>query len=419
MALLQISEPDAPAPREPRLAVGIDLGTTNSLVATVRNGIPGRAAGRARAPAAAVDRPLRREVGRRRLRRAGDAGARSHEHDRLGEAADGPRARRSRGCAALSVPVHRRAGHGQARHACRREEPGRNFGGHPARAAHPRGSEPRGQARGRRRHGAGVFRRRAAAGDEGRRDARGPRRAAPPERADGGGDRLRARQRGAGHVRDLRPRRRHVRHLDPEADARRVRGARDERRLGARRRRLGPSRLLLDPRSGGLAAAVAGGHAAPDGEGARGEGEPHAASVDDDQRHAVRRHQGRARARRRDVHRDHVAPRGEDAGAGQARAARRGARAGRHPRRGHGRRRDADAADTEGGRRFLRPAAARPTSIRTRSWRWAPRSRPTCSRATARAATTGCCSTSSRCRSGSRRWAGSPRRSCRATRRSR
>jgi len=40
MALLQISEPDqSPAPHERRLAVGIDLGTTNSLVATVRNGI--------------------------------------------------------------------------------------------------------------------------------------------------------------------------------------------------------------------------------------------------------------------------------------------------------------------------------------------------------------------------------------------
>jgi len=41
MALLQICEPDAsPAPHQRRLAVGIDLGTTNSLVATVRNGIP-------------------------------------------------------------------------------------------------------------------------------------------------------------------------------------------------------------------------------------------------------------------------------------------------------------------------------------------------------------------------------------------
>ncbi|TMG73432.1 MAG: Fe-S protein assembly chaperone HscA, partial [Betaproteobacteria bacterium] len=39
MALLQISEPgQSPAPHEHRLAVGIDLGTTNSLVATVRSG---------------------------------------------------------------------------------------------------------------------------------------------------------------------------------------------------------------------------------------------------------------------------------------------------------------------------------------------------------------------------------------------
>ena len=39
MALLQISEPgESSAPHEHRLAVGIDLGTTNSLVATVRSG---------------------------------------------------------------------------------------------------------------------------------------------------------------------------------------------------------------------------------------------------------------------------------------------------------------------------------------------------------------------------------------------
>ncbi len=41
MALLQIAEPDQPPePHGQRLAVGIDLGTTNSLVATVRHGIP-------------------------------------------------------------------------------------------------------------------------------------------------------------------------------------------------------------------------------------------------------------------------------------------------------------------------------------------------------------------------------------------
>jgi molecular chaperone HscA len=41
VALLQIAEPGmSPAPHEHRLAVGIDLGTTNSLVATVRSGMP-------------------------------------------------------------------------------------------------------------------------------------------------------------------------------------------------------------------------------------------------------------------------------------------------------------------------------------------------------------------------------------------
>jgi molecular chaperone HscA len=41
MALLQISEPgESTAPHQHRLAVGIDLGTTNSLVATVKHGFP-------------------------------------------------------------------------------------------------------------------------------------------------------------------------------------------------------------------------------------------------------------------------------------------------------------------------------------------------------------------------------------------
>jgi molecular chaperone HscA len=42
VALLQISEPgESSAPHERRIAIGIDLGTTNSLVATVRNSIAG------------------------------------------------------------------------------------------------------------------------------------------------------------------------------------------------------------------------------------------------------------------------------------------------------------------------------------------------------------------------------------------
>ncbi len=39
MALLSIAEPgESPAPHQHRLAVGIDLGTTNSLIAAVRDG---------------------------------------------------------------------------------------------------------------------------------------------------------------------------------------------------------------------------------------------------------------------------------------------------------------------------------------------------------------------------------------------
>ena len=41
MALFQIAEPGlSAAPHEHRLAVGIDLGTTNSLAATVKSGEP-------------------------------------------------------------------------------------------------------------------------------------------------------------------------------------------------------------------------------------------------------------------------------------------------------------------------------------------------------------------------------------------
>ncbi|MFY7940512.1 MAG: Hsp70 family protein, partial [Burkholderiaceae bacterium] len=40
MALLQISEPGGtPDPHQRRVAVGIDLGTTHSLVAAVRSGV--------------------------------------------------------------------------------------------------------------------------------------------------------------------------------------------------------------------------------------------------------------------------------------------------------------------------------------------------------------------------------------------
>lgn len=67
MALLQIAEPgQSPQPHQRRLAVGIDLGTTNSLVAAVRSGLSAPladAAGQVILPSAVRYHPDRIEVG--------------------------------------------------------------------------------------------------------------------------------------------------------------------------------------------------------------------------------------------------------------------------------------------------------------------------------------------------------------------
>ena len=251
MALLQIAEPDAsPTPHAHKRAVGIDLGTTNSLVATVRNGFPvvlPDEDGHPLLPSIVRYTESGVEVG---TPGSIDAGRRPAEHDRLGQAAHGAWTDRPHRRAAVSLSFHRRTGNGAARHARRRQVARRGIGGDPARIARPRGGEPWRLARGRCRHRPGVFRRSSKTGDEGRGAARGARRAAAPERAHGGRDRLRSRQRGRRHLRGLRPGRRHFRHLDPAVVEGRIRGARDQRRLGARRRRFRPSRPLLGDRDG-------------------------------------------------------------------------------------------------------------------------------------------------------------------------
>jgi molecular chaperone HscA len=73
MALLQIAEPgESAAPHQHRLAVGIDLGTTNSLVATVRSGLAVVISDELGSSLAALGRALPgRWQQRRRLRGAG------------------------------------------------------------------------------------------------------------------------------------------------------------------------------------------------------------------------------------------------------------------------------------------------------------------------------------------------------------
>ena len=77
---------------------------------------------------------------------------------------------------------------------------------------------------------------------QGRRQDRRPQRAAHHQRADRGGARLRPRQEGQRDDRRLRLRRRHVRHLDPRSGRRHRRGEVDQRRHAPRRRRSRPAR---------------------------------------------------------------------------------------------------------------------------------------------------------------------------------
>ena len=130
MALLQISEPgESPAPHQHRLAVGIDLGTTNSLVATVRNGIavvlPDEN-GQPLLPSIVRYGRDGVEVGYRGAGEAGDAtrtntivSVKRFMGRGLADVADDRR---------FPVRFRRRAGHGAARDPRRRQEPGRGLG---------------------------------------------------------------------------------------------------------------------------------------------------------------------------------------------------------------------------------------------------------------------------------------------------
>ena len=227
-------------------AIGIDLGTTNSLVAYVKDGVPfvipdatGDALCRRSCPS-----PRRARSTSAATRRAGcsPTPARTVYSVKrfMGKGID-DLARRG---AAVSVPHRRRAGRRRADrsrrtaahaagdlrvHSARAEAPRRDL--------LPRAGRFRSRGISRRHHRARLFQRRAAHGDARRRTTRRARRAAHHQRADRGVAGLRARQAPPRHDRGLRPRRRHLRHLDPEGRGRRVPGARHQRRHAPGRRR--------------------------------------------------------------------------------------------------------------------------------------------------------------------------------------
>ena len=104
----------------------------------------------------------------------------------------------------------------------------------------------------------GVLQRRAAASDQRRRQDRRPRRAAHHQRADGGSAGVRSRQKGQRDDPRVGPRRRHVRRVDPRSRRRRLRSEVDQRRHAPRRRRLRPAhrRLARRPSSARIKASI-------------------------------------------------------------------------------------------------------------------------------------------------------------------
>ena len=190
MSLLQISEPGmSPDPHQHRVAVGIDLGTTHSLVAVVRIRL-GRGAGRrAGKEAAAVGGALRRRFGAR-----GRPGGprtdrrRARQHHRFGQAADGPRTgRREGGEPAVPDRSDQRRLDGDGANGCRVADPGRGLGRDPAHAPPPgRGRTRLADRRARSITVPAYFddAQRQATKDAAR--ARRARRAAAAERADRG-----------------------------------------------------------------------------------------------------------------------------------------------------------------------------------------------------------------------------------------
>ena len=232
--------------------IGIDLGTTNSVVAVMEGGEPTVIA---IAEGGRTD-PVRRRLHQDRRapgRPAGQApgGHQPGQHRLLDQALHGPSLGRPGGQAQQGPrPVHGREGRQERR---RRRQAGRRQGLHAARDQRDDPAEAQDRRRGLPRreghrgghHRPGLLRRHAAPGDQGRRPDRRPRRQADHQRADRVGAGLRPRQEGRREDRRLRPRRRHVRHLDPRARRGRLRGQGDQRRHPPRRRRLRPARHRL------------------------------------------------------------------------------------------------------------------------------------------------------------------------------
>jgi molecular chaperone HscA len=140
MALLQISEPGmSTAPHQHRLAVGIDLGTTNSLVATVRNGIAVCLQDEDGKEPAAFHRAYKADGGVDVGYAAqGAQASRSAQHHRLGKRFMGRGLKDVSHIESMPYDFVDAEGMVRLRTVAGREEPGGGLGGNPQGAAQPR-----------------------------------------------------------------------------------------------------------------------------------------------------------------------------------------------------------------------------------------------------------------------------------------
>ena len=233
--------------------IGIDLGTTNSVVAVMEGGeptvIPSAEGGRTVPSVVAFTKSGERLVGQIAKRQAitnPDNTIYSIKRF-MGRRWDDPggpaHARRS--CPTRS----RRTPRATASRSCRlrRQElhAARDQRDDPAEAQDRRRGVPGREGHRGGHHRPGLLRRHAAPGDQGRRPHRRPRRQAHHQRAHRVRPGLRPGQEEGRADRRLRPGRRHLRHLHPRARRRRLRGQGHQRRHAPGRRRLRPARHRL------------------------------------------------------------------------------------------------------------------------------------------------------------------------------
>ncbi len=228
--------------------IGIDLGTTNSVVAVMEGGepvvIPSAEGGRTVPSVVAFSKAGERLVGQIAKRQAITNPTNTVYSIKrfMGRRWDDPEVQRSREL----VPYTRREGQQERRHQggrLGRQElhPARDLRDDPPEAQDGRRGVPGREGDRGGHHRARLLRRHPAPGDQGRRPHRGPGRQAHHQRAHRVVPGLRPGQAEGRADRRLRPGRRHLRHLHPGAGRRRVRGQGHQRRHPPGRRRLRPA----------------------------------------------------------------------------------------------------------------------------------------------------------------------------------